>query len=96
MSKITIGDYVYVDYLHKNGTVIGDRGGYVGRWTVKHDDGDVSHVSTRDCVIIKPANKRVTTDGRLSADEKVDLLIEYFGLKVVVDEPRLVEVKESK
>lgn len=34
MSKVNIGDYVCIEYMHKNGTVIADRGGYVGRWQV--------------------------------------------------------------
>jgi len=34
MSKIAINDYVYNHNRHENGTIVGDRGGYVGRWDI--------------------------------------------------------------
>lgn len=53
MTKVNLGDYVYVDHYHKNGTVISDRGGHVGRWFIRFDDGSDGHVSSRDCTVIK-------------------------------------------
>lgn len=83
-----IGDYVYLEKCHKNGTIINDRGGYVGRWLVKTDDGELLHDSTRDLTVIKSA--RPTPQTRLSANDKIDLLLEYLGLDIE-DEPRVIK-----
>lgn len=87
MSKLNIGDYINVSYTRENGTVIGDRGGHVGRWTVKLDNGEVTHVSSRDAIVIKQA----LIPQRLSAHEKIDLLLEHFGLEIKV-EPEVVKL----
>lgn len=35
------------------GTVVSDRGGYVGRWGVACDDNRVHHASTRDLTVLE-------------------------------------------
>lgn len=87
MSKLNIGDYVHISYTRQNGTVIGDRGGHVGRWTVKLDNGEVAYCSSRDTIVIKPA----LAPQRLSAHEKIDLLLEHLGLEIKV-EPEVVKI----
>lgn len=87
MGKVNIGDYICIAYTRENGTVIGDRGGHVGRWTVKLDNGGLSNVSSRDCIIIKPSLR----PQRLSAHEKIDMLLEYFGLEIE-DEPKIKKI----
>lgn len=91
MSKVNIGDYVYVDYRHKNGTVIGDRGGYVGRWTIKFDDGETGNASSRDCTIIRPS----TPPPYLTIEQKLDLLLDHLGLRIEV-EPQVVKVVKDE
>lgn len=90
MGKLNIGDYICVAYTRENGVVIGDRGGHVGRWTVKLDNGGVSHVSSRDAIVIRPA----VHPQRLSAHEKIDLLLEHLGLEIKV-EPEVVKITEA-
>lgn len=92
MSKLAIGDYVYVDYIQKNGTVIFDRGGAVGRWKVKFDDGDTCHASTRDCTVLKSARPKVVSG--LTVEQKLDLLLDYLELDIQ-DEPKIVPRKIS-
>lgn len=53
MSKIQIGDYVSIDYLEKHGTVVDDRGGYVGRWKIELDDGSTGYASTRNLTLVR-------------------------------------------
>lgn len=93
MTNLQIGDYIYVDYHHKNGTIIGDRGGAVGRWLVKFDDGASYHVSSRDCTLIKPARVPYPR-GRISVEQKLDLLLEHLGL-TILDEPKIVKLEEK-
>lgn len=90
MSKLNIGDYVNITYTRENGTVIGDRGGHVGRWTVKLDNGDTTQVSSRDAIVIRPA----ILPQRLSAHEKIDLLLEHLGLEIKV-EPEVVKIAKT-
>lgn len=91
MSKITIGDYVYNDYRHENGTVIGDRGGYVGRWVLKLDNGDTVYCSSRDISVIKSAAISLAKS-RITTDEKLELLLEYLGLRIE-DDPKVTKIK---
>lgn len=91
MTKVNIGDYVCVAYLKRNGVVTGDRGGAVGRWRIELDDGTITNASTRDCVIIKSA----TYPARLSADEKIDMLLEHLGLEIK-DQPEIIKVVKAK
>lgn len=93
MTKVNLGDYVYVDHYHKNGTVISDRGGHVGRWFIRFDDGSDGHVSSRDCTVIKSSTSYHSTC-RLTTDEKLDLLLEHLGLRIE-DSPSVVQVEGS-
>lgn len=93
MGKIHIGDYVYVEYLHKNGTVVGDRGGHVGRYTIKCDDGECIYSSSRDCTVIKPA-RPCYPNSRASIEQKLDLLLEHLGLEID-DSIRIVKRGET-
>lgn len=54
-SDADVGDYVYVDYMKRGGTIIEDRGGRVGRWKVKLDDGRICYASSRDLIVEIPA-----------------------------------------
>lgn len=81
MSKIHIGDYVYHEYYRTNGTVIGDRGGHVGRYSIKADDGQHYHASSRDLTVIKPA-RPCYPNSRVSVEQKLDLLLEHLGLEI--------------
>ena len=87
--KPNIGDYVYVTHEQGNGTIINDRGGYVGRWLIQLDKGGVRHSSSRDIIVIKPTQPPLRT---ASLEQKVDALIEHFGLVVTV-EPEKVTIK---
>lgn len=91
MSKIYIGDYVIDEYGRK-AHVIECRGGYVGRWRVKFDDGNFGYKSSRDLTVIVPADgSRPPQIGRrLTANEKIDLLFDYLGLDVE-DTPRIIK-----
>lgn len=95
MSKLNIGDYVYVDYSHRNGTVIGDRGGHVGRWTVKMDDGDTIYISSRECTVIRYANPLPPCSGGCNCAERLDRLMDYLGLQEVT-KPETVTLKKVK
>lgn len=92
MSKIYIGDYVYHERHRENGTVIGDRGGYVGRYLITSDKGEQYHASSRDLVVIKPA-RPFRTPSRATIEQKLDLLLEHFGLEI--DETIRIVKKQS-
>lgn len=91
MSKIFIGDYVIDEYGHK-GHVVECRGGYVGRWRVKGDDGQFRYKSSRDLTVLIPVDgsRPMTTGRRLSVNEKLDLLFDYLGIEIE-DTPRIVK-----
>lgn len=90
MSKISLGDYVYVERRHKNGTVIGKIGGNVGRYTVKLDDGDVLHSSARDLIVIKSNKPKPIYSSDISIEHKFSLLLDYLGLELE-DDPKIVK-----
>jgi len=81
MSKIHIGDYVYHDTYRTNGMVIGDRGGYVGRYAIKADNGEHYYASSRDLIVIKCAQP-CYPNNRASLEQKIDLLFEHLGLEI--------------
>lgn len=91
MSKIFIGDYVIDEYGHK-GHVVECRGGYVGRWRVKGDDGQLRYKSSRDLTVLVPvdASRPQPTGRRLSVNDKLDLLFDYLGIEIE-DTPRIVK-----
>lgn len=91
MSKIFIGDYVIDEYGHK-GHVVECRGGYVGRWRVKGDDGQLRYKSSRDLTVLVPVDgsRPQPTGRRLSVNDKLDLLFDYLGIEVE-DTPRIVK-----
>jgi hypothetical protein len=80
MSKIQVGDIVYVSYMRKEGTVIACRGGYVGRWQIETDSGEKFYASSRDCVVIKPCKPIYATE--MTTEEKLDTLLDYLGLEI--------------
>lgn len=94
MSKVQIGDYVYHENHKENGTVINDRGGHVGRWILQADNGQTYYASSRDLTVIKRANPDKRTPG-LSANEKIDLLLEHFGLEISV-EPEVIKIVKDE
>lgn len=89
MEKISIGDYVYVDFHHKNGTVTQCRGGYVGRWLIKLDDGTNTYASSRDLTVIRSAQPS-SSSSRCSVNEKLDLILDYLGIEID-DQPRIIK-----
>ena len=96
MSKVYKGDYVYHLRSEQNGYVVADRGGYVGRWQVRLDNGSTHYASSRDLIILNPIDNRPRVyNSRLSTAEKLDLLLEHLGLSIEA-EPRVIEVKREK
>lgn len=90
MSKISVGDYV-VDEYGNTGHVIFCRGGYVGRWRVKFDNGSIGYKSARDITVLATSEcKAKPTGRRLSVNEKLDLLFDYLGIEIA-DTPRIVK-----
>lgn len=91
MSKIFIGDYVIDEYGHK-GHVVECRGGYVGRWRVKGDDGQLRYKSSRDLTVLVPVDgsRPQPTGRRLSVNDKLDLLFDYLGIEIE-DAPRIIK-----
>lgn len=88
MSKIHVGDYVYHESYRKNGTVISDRGGHVGRYLVLTDNGERYYASSRDLCVIKSV--RPCSSSRASIEQKLDLLLEHLWLEID-DTIRIVE-----
>ena len=90
MSKISVGDYV-VDEYGNTGHVIFCRGGYVGRWRVKFDNGSIGYKSSRDITVLATSEcKAKPTGRRLSVNEKLDLLFDYLNIEIA-DTPRIVK-----
>ena len=90
MSKISVGDYV-VDEYGNTGHVIFCRGGYVGRWKVKFDGGNIGYKSSRDLKVLATLDcKPKPTGRRLSVNEKLDLLFDYLGIEIA-DTPKIVK-----
>lgn len=94
MSKVHIGDYVYHETYRTNGTVIGDRGGHVGRFTIKADNGEHWHASARDLIVIK-SSRPCYPSSRASLEQKIDLLLEHLGLEID-DTIKLVKKQDEK
>jgi hypothetical protein len=100
--KISVGDYVGIDYLRVFGYVIADRGGHVGRWTIKTTDGDTHHASSRDLRVIRQkempthpnCRSAIVYVNKLTTEQKLDLLLEHLGL-TIEDEPRIIEIKKE-
>lgn len=95
MSKLHIGDYVYVEYYHKNAILVGDRGGIVGRWLIKMDEGETFHVSSRDCTIIRYGHPCSVTGDWEMLEERFDRLLDYLGLGEIT-KPQTTVIRKIK
>lgn len=99
MAKYNIGQKLL---LNKGGSdelvpvvITGWRGGGVAPYEIKCLDGKSTwrYASARDMIAFEEQHK---IEGRfLTADEKIDLLLKHFGLKIEV-EPQVVKVVKDE